>query len=163
MKILYNMLVHGGRKKSIKNRPKRVMRMRMRMRGGHSPLPFSPADYNGLGTSTLNDPVNFAKMPNVFPSNQKGGSYGFQGGVTDVSKFGGSYAPWSKSCTGGSPDANSRGGNNFMSGGMRRRSKKTKKWWQRGCKGGTRSSRRSTKRSTRRSNKNNMRGGLVLL
>ena len=115
-------------------------------------------------------PANYAKMPNVFPSNQVGGAaYGYAAG-SDVTPYGGSYAPATPVCTGGTIAG--RGGNNIMQGGMK------KKWRQRGCKskkgckgGKKRSTKKrsikkggSKKRSTKKGDyKKIQKGGIPLL
>ena len=147
-----------------------------RQRGGHSPLPLNPENYESLGSDPM-VPANYAKMPNVFPSNQVGGAaYGYAAG-SDVTPYGGSYAPATPVCTGGTIAG--RGGNNIMQGGMK------KKWRQRGCKskkgckGGAKkrstkkggSKKRSTKKggskkrsmSKRSSSKKNKRGGAPVI
>jgi len=122
--------------------------------GGHSPLPLSPEIFESLGGDPT-VPANYAKPPNVFPSNQVGGAYGYAAG-SDVTPYGGSYAPATPVCTGGTIAG--RGGNNIMQGGKRSSSKRMrmrsssssggkrssskrsssggmkKKWRQRGCK-----------------------------
>ena len=44
-----------------------------KQKGGHSPLAWTPADYKGVGDLAVAGDANYAKMPNVFPSNQVGG------------------------------------------------------------------------------------------
>ena len=147
---------------SMKNRPRR-------MKGGHSPLPLSPftlTPNDNLGST----PPAGADNQNFNPaggwySNQVGGGYGVgSDSAGDVPSFAGSYFPVSRVCTAGTPDNNSRGGNNFgqgggsglpnplapaaLSGGGRKKRKggsskrkggTMKKWRQRGCnrKGGS--------------------------
>jgi hypothetical protein len=90
------------------------------MRGGSD---LSPASFGGAnGQPTI--PANYVKMPNTFPSKQVGGSYGFSDSG-DSKTYGGSYAPWSKSCTSGAIAG--RGGNDVMSGGRRKRSSTKRK------------------------------------
>ena len=43
--------------------------------GGHSPLAWTPEEYKGVGTIAVAGDANYAKMPNVFPSNQVGGKH----------------------------------------------------------------------------------------
>ena len=118
--------------------------------GGNN-LPLNPENYESLGGDPMVS-ANYAKMPNVFPSNQVGGAaYGYAAG-SDVTPYGGSYAPATPVCTGGTIAG--RGGNNIMQGGKRMRSSSKrmrsgskrssgkrmrsggmkKKWRQRGCK-----------------------------
>ena len=145
-----------------------------KQRGGNN-LPLNPENYESLGGDPMVS-ANYAKMPNVFPSNQVGGAaYGYAAG-SDVTPYGGSYAPATPVCTGGTIAG--RGGNNIMQGGMK------KKWRQRGCKskkgckggkkrstkkGGNKkrsSKKRSTKKrsSTKKSgNKKNKRGGAPVI
>ena len=139
--------------------------------GGHSPLPLNPEIFESLGGDPT-VPANYAKPPNVFPSNQVGGAaYGYAAG-SDVTPYGGSYAPTTRVCTGGTIAG--RGGNNIMQGGM------NKKWRQRGCKSkkgckGGAKKRSTKKRSTKKGGakkrntkkrstyKKNKRGGLLQL
>ena len=161
-----------------------------KLRGGHSPGALSPAPYAD-GTNVSNSGANYLVPSNRFPSNQVGGGYGFVDDVADIPSFAGSYFPVSKVCTASEFDA-SRGGNNFMSGGTRRRSTRrrcggSKKYKQKGCrgkrsggkrsgskknkKGGlflggklSRSKRSRSKRSgSRRTSKRKQRGGIILL
>jgi hypothetical protein len=102
-----------------------------KLKGGHSPSPWTPGEYKGVGTIAVAGDANFAKMPNVFPSNQVGGrrkrshskrskkqrggmGYGFAN-PSASSYAAGSYFPITPTCT--SALDVSRGGNNFMSGG----------------------------------------------
>ena len=149
-----------------------------KLKGGSSPLAWTPGVYKGLGTIEAAGDENFAKMPNIFSSTQVGGrrrrkrshskrskkqrggmGYGFANPAA-VPYAAGSYFPITPTCT-SSLDLG-RGGNNFMSGGMRgglltpgggkkksggapllggrrtrkhRKSKKSKtfKWMQKGC------------------------------
>ena len=148
--------------------------------GGNN-LPLNPENYESLGGDPMVS-ANYAKMPNVFPSNQVGGAaYGYAAG-SDVTPYGGSYAPATPVCTGGTIAG--RGGNNIMQGGKRSGSKCSgskcsggmkKKWRQRGCKskkgckggkkrstkkGGSKSKKRSTKKG---GNKKNKRGGAPVI
>ena len=161
-----------------------------RQRGGNN-LPLSPENYESLGGDPMVS-ANYAKMPNVFPSNQVGGAaYGYAAG-SDVTPYGGSYAPATPVCTGGTIAG--RGGNNIMQGGKRSSGKRSsgkrmrmrssgkrmrsggmkKKWRQRGCKskkgckGGAKkrsAKKRSTKkRSTKKGgSKKNKRGGAPVI
>jgi hypothetical protein len=106
---------------------------RKNLKGGHSPSPWTPGEYKGVGTIAVAGDANYAKMPNVFPSNQVGGrrrrsrhkrrrskkqrggmGYGFANPAAS-SYAAGSYFPITPTCT--SALDLSRGGNNFMSGG----------------------------------------------
>jgi hypothetical protein len=144
-----------------------LMGGRKQQRGGNN-LPLSPESYESLGSDPM-VPANYAKMPNVFPSNQVGGAaYGYAAG-SDVTPYGGSYAPATPVCTGATIAG--RGGNNIMQGGMK------KKWRQRGCKskkgckGGSTKKRSTKKRSTKKRStkkgsktyKKNKRGGFIPL
>ena len=143
--------------------------------GGHSPLPLNPEIFESLGGDPT-VPANYAKPPNVFPSNQVGGAYGYAAG-SDVTPYGGSYAPTTRVCTSGTIAG--RGGNNIMQGGKRSSSKRSrskrmrsssssggmkKKWRQRGCKskrgckGGSKK-KRSTKKGGKRMSIGNCSGG----
>ena len=169
------LLVHGGRKSKKQHSRKNIRRLR----GGHSPLPLSPADYlDGANMSDLAG--NVAKAPNAFPSNQVGGGYGFVDNAADIPSFAGSYFPVSKVCTASEFDL-ARGGNNFVggggsvtmgmsrAGGGKRRSRRKsggkrsgkRRWSQKGCnkKGGKK---RKTHKK-RKSHKRNQRGGFVPL
>ena len=151
-----------------------------KLRGGHSPGALSPAPYAD-GTNVSNSGANYLVPSNRFPSNQVGGGYGFVDDVADIPSFAGSYFPVAKVCTASEFDA-SRGGNNFMSGGTRRRSTRrrcggSKKYKQKGCRGkrsgskknkkgglllgGKRS--RSKRSRSKRSSKRKQRGGIFLL
>lgn len=118
---------------------------RKQQRGGNN-LPLNPENYESLGGDPMVS-ANYAKMPNVFPSNQVGGAaYGYAAG-SDVTPYGGSYAPATPVCTGATIAG--RGGNNIMQGGMK------KKWRQRGCKSkkgckGGAKKRSTKKRSTKK-------------
>jgi hypothetical protein len=121
--------IHGGR---LKNK-----------RGGGSLASLSPGDFGGVGNlATPGVNPNYAQNPQTIPQNKMvGGSYGYASG-SDAATFGGSYPPVQTACTNGNADP-SRGGNNFMSGGSRRRRSK---------RSGKRSStkRSSTKRSSKK-------------
>jgi len=148
----------GGKTKKNSSRKHRSRRMK----GGHLPLsPFTLAE-GDIG-SVPRGIANYEESPLTVPSSTMvGGGYGFgMDSAGDVPSFAGSYFPVSKVCTAGTPDNNSRGGNNFgqggggspsplaplaLSGGGRKKrrggSKKRrtmKKWRQRGCnrKGGS--------------------------
>ena len=158
----------GGRRRTMS---KKLGRSR-RLKGGHSPSPLNPANYPD-GENMSNLAGNFAKAPNVFPSNQVGGmGYGYSAS-TDVSKFAGSYIPVTKVCTGGEFDL-SRGGNNLMAGGDGRsrgvsRAGGSRRWRQKGCKkggkkrSGSKSKKRSGGKSKKRSRSRKQRGGLIML
>jgi len=107
------------------------------MRGGSD---LSPASFGGAnGQPTIS--ANYANRDvSNYASKQAGGSYGFSDSG-DSKTYGGSYAPWSKSCTSGAIAG--RGGNDVMSGGRRRRSKRSS----------TKRKRSSTRRSSKRSSK----------
>jgi uncharacterized protein YodC (DUF2158 family) len=109
------------------------------MKGGTSLPTLKPDNFNGGFVNNLPSNQNFAKMPNVFPSNQTGGAgYGYSN-TSDVAAFGGSYSPITRMCTAGGDV--SRGGNNFgMTGGGKRRTIR-------------RTSRKSPTRTSRRYNK----------
>ncbi len=113
-------------------------------------MPWVPAEYkDGVGTIAVAGDANFAKMPNVFPSNQVGGrrrrhkrsgrrtsgrrsskrtsktrkqrgGMGFGFANPElVSKFAGSYFPITPACAGELDP--SRGGNNFIGGGYKKK------------------------------------------
>jgi len=150
-----------------------------KQRGGNN-LPLNPENYESLGGDPMVS-ANYAKMPNVFPSNQVGGAaYGYAAG-SDVTPYGGSYAPATPVCTGGTIAG--RGGNNIMQGGKRMRMRSSsssggmkKKWRQRGCKskkgckggakkrstkkGGSKSKKRSTKKGGK-TYKKIQKGGII--
>ena len=141
-----------------------------RMKGGNSHLPLSPytlAAGDNLGPVPQAN-ANFTQSPLTVPSSTMvGGGYGYgmdAASISQVPSFAGSYFPVSRVCTAGTPDNNSRGGNNFgqgggsglpnplapaaLSGGGRKKRKggsskrkggTMKKWRQRGCnrKGGS--------------------------
>jgi hypothetical protein len=144
--------------------------IKKKYKGGHSPSPLSPATYKlGENMASGAEP-NFSKLPNAFPSNQVGGGgYGFTSGG-DVTPFGGSYAPFAR-YGGEVPDA-TRGGNNVVQTGGRRRknksqsqSKSQRKWRMKGCsrkkrKGGNNARGRggsTKKRSTKKKRSTNNR------
>jgi hypothetical protein len=126
------MLVHGGRKALKKTSGGRSRKYNKR--GGCGSCVLSPAPYEGVGTLAATEKYgSYAEPPTLFSSNQVGGmAYGFSD-PKDVSTFAGNYFPPS-SISASNLDP-SRGGNNFMSGGSRRR------------RSGKRSSKRSSKRS----------------
>ena len=132
--------ITGGRK----NKKNRSLKYRMR-KGGNALGGFlAPADYKGVATlpGAVGVDANFTETPNMPPqSKQVGGGYGYSSG-SDAGVYGGSYASVTRNCTSLNTDP-SRGGNNFMSGGRRRRSRRRS------------SKRRSSKRrsSKRRSSK----------
>jgi len=152
------MLLHGGRNKKNKSAKKRSWDLK----GGNSPSPLSPAsldnDNHNLGPVPRGG-ANYEENPLTVPSSTMiGGGYGFTSdSAENVSSYGGSYFPVSKVSTGGSPDNNSRGGNNFgqgggsgspnpfspaeftgggkkkRRGGLKNKRRTMKKWRQRGC------------------------------
>jgi hypothetical protein len=114
----------GGRK-SKKSRMHKKQRT-YKKRGGCGMSPLQPANYDGVGTiAAPAGDANFAGRP-PFSTTQVGGgiSYGYDNGA-DAGVYGGSYFPISKACMAATDP--SRGGNNYMSGGKRRKSKKGKK------------------------------------
>ena len=129
--------VHGGKGRKIK-------------RGGG--LADSASPYSGVGdlASPRGGP-NYAENPTIPPQNRMigGSAYGYASGA-DAATYGGSYAPIKSICTNGNTDL-SRGGNNFMSGGSRRkRTKRSTKSKRSSTKKGGKRKRRSggTKRSS---------------
>jgi len=136
--------IHGGKKRNSKKNSS------YRMRYGGYKL-SDAATFNG-GVATPSADANFAKIPTIPPSStQVGGAYGYASG-SEAATFGGSYASPAAICTGANLDP-SRGGNNFMSGGRKRRGAKRsakrssakrtkrrakkcggKKWSQKGCR-----------------------------
>jgi len=134
--VLVYMLISGGRKsmkKSIKNRS-----LKYRKRGGCGMAAWSPAPFDGVGTSSVGTDVNFVKQP-TYSTMQVGGGmgYGYDSGA-DASTYGGNYFPITKACMAGNDP--SRGGNNFMSGGRSRKRRHVKS-------GGRKSKRSGSKRS----------------
>jgi len=135
-------------------------------RGGCGSCVLSPAPFGGVGTLASGGEANFAKVPTIPPSSTMIGGgigYGYTNGA-EAGKFGGNYFPISRECMAGGVDT-SRGGNNFMSGGRRRRSSKKRSSKKRS--GGKRTQKRSG--SKRRGGKKwnqkgcKMRGGLILM
>jgi hypothetical protein len=125
--------IHGGKKRNSKKNSS------YRMRYGGYKLSDAAAFNGGVDTMSSAD-ANFAKIPTIPPpSTQVGGAYGYASG-SDAATFGGSYASPAPICTGANLDP-SRGGNNFMSGGRKRR----------GAKRTKRSARRSSAKRTKRS------------
>jgi len=136
------MLVAGGRK------AKKTTSLKYRKRGGSGLMP-APFDNSGVEAYPPGGSTNNANIPTMPPkSTMIGGmGYGYASGA-DAAVFGGNYFPIQPSCTGAVDP--SRGGNNFMSGGAKRRTKRRtkrsrtkrsrtskkggKKWRQRGCK-----------------------------
>jgi hypothetical protein len=142
------MFIAGGRK------GKKTTSLKYRKRGGASLMP-SPFDNGGVPAYPSGGTTNNANIPTMPPkSTMVGGmGYGYASGA-DAAIFGGNYFPIKPTCTQAVDP--SRGGNNFMSGGARRRSTKRsgtkrsgskrktkrsrtskkggKKWRQRGCK-----------------------------
>ena len=170
--------ITGGRK----NKKNRSLKYRMR-KGGNALGGFlAPADYKGVATlpGAVGVDANFTETPNIPPqSKQVGGGYGYSSG-SDAGVYGGSYASVTRNCTSLNTDP-SRGGNNFMSGGRRRRSKRrgSKSKHRSAKKGGSKKRRSSKHRSSkRRSSKKGgsrnkkyrqkgcskrMKGGLILM
>lgn len=137
--------VHGGKGRKIK-------------RGGG--LADSASPYSGVGDlASPGGGPNYAENPTIPPQNRMigGSAYGYASGA-DAGTYGGSYAPIKSICTNGNTDPN-RGGNNFMSGGSRRKHakrtsyKKSKKGGKRKRSSGStkRSYKKGGKRSTKRS------------
>jgi hypothetical protein len=143
------MLVAGGRK------AKKTTSLKYRKRGGSGLMP-APFDNSGVEAYPPGGTTNNANIPTMPPkSTMIGGmGYGYASGA-DAAVFGGNYFPIQPTCTGVVDP--SRGGNNFMSGGAKRRTKRRsskkrsggskrktnrsrtskkggKKWRQRGCK-----------------------------
>jgi hypothetical protein len=133
--------IHGGKKHNSKKRnSKKNSSYRMRY-GGYKLS--DAAQFNG-GVATPSADANFAKIPTIPPSStQVGGAYGYASG-SEAATFGGSYAAPAPICTGANLDP-SRGGNNFMSGGRKRR--------------GAKRTKRSAKRSSAKRTKRTKRGG----
>ena len=141
------MLIAGGRK------GKKTTSLKYRKRGGAGLMP-SPFDNGGVPAYPPGGTTNNANIPTMPPkSTMVGGmGYGYASGA-DAAIFGGNYFPIKPTCT--QAVDQSRGGNNFMSGGARRRTKRSgtkrktkrngskrsrtskkggKKYRQRGCK-----------------------------
>ena len=151
--------VHGG--KGRKNK-----------RGGG--LADSASPYSGVGdlASPRGGP-NYAENPTIPPQNRMigGSAYGYASGA-DAATYGGSYAPIKSICTNGNTDPN-RGGNNFMSGGSRRKHAKrtnTKKGGKRTKhkrksvkKGGKRSSGKKGGKTYKQKGCSKLKGGLLLV
>jgi hypothetical protein len=97
-------------------------RRTFKKKGGCGTPPLSPAPYEGVGTlASPSQDANYAGRP-TFSTTQVGGDigYGYADGK-DAGVYGGSYFPVTRACMSGMDP--SRGGNNFMSGGRRRRSR----------------------------------------
>jgi hypothetical protein len=110
-------------------------------KGGNGLLPLTPGHYKGVGTIAVAGDANYAKMPNKFSSNQVGGKHKHKRSKSKRSQRGGmgygfanpaaapyaagSYFPITPTCA-SALDA-SRGGNNFMSGGSKKRGSKSKR------------------------------------
>jgi hypothetical protein len=122
------------------------------MRGGDALMPASFGGANGQPTI----PANYVKMPNIFPSKQVGGSYGFSDSEGS-STYGGSYAPWSKSCTSGAIAG--RGGNDVMSGGRRKRKSSTKRRRSSTKRSSTKRSSKSKRKSSTKRKSKSKKGG----
>jgi len=118
------------------SRKRKQHKIRFYKRGGG---PLSPADFTG-GSGASMEPANYTEFPTTIPtSTQVGGGFGFESGA-ETGTYGGSYAPWSRNCTSGA--IVSRGGNDVMSGGRRRKVRKTKKGSK---KGGAKKGRKTKK------------------
>ena len=172
--------ITGGRK----NKKNRSLKYRMR-KGGNALGIITPADYKGVATlpGAVGVDANFTETPNIPPqSKQVGGGYGYSSGG-DAGIYGGSYASVTPNCTSLNTDP-SRGGNNFMSGGRRRRSRrrsskrrsskrrtsKRRSSKRRSSKKGGSKKRRSSKKGGSRNKKyrqkgcsKRMKGGLILM
>jgi hypothetical protein len=153
------MFVTGGRKAPKKNGSLK----KYRSRGGALSSLSSAAPYNGVGTLPATGTPNMEQRPTTIPqSRQVGGmGYGYASGA-DASLFGGNYFPTSPNCT--SMVDSSRGGNNFMSGGGRRRRTKRTGTKRTGTKRrGTKRSRGGRKSKKWRQKGCNMRGGVSVV
>ena len=149
--------IHGGKGRKIK-------------RGGG--LADSASPYSGVGdlASPRGGP-NYAENPTIPPQNNMigGSAYGYASGA-DAGTYGGSYAPIKSICTNGNTDPN-RGGNNFMSGGSRRKHtkrtsyKKHKRSTKRKSykKGGKRSSYKKGGKTYKQKGCSKLKGGLLLV
>ena len=107
--------IHGGKRSKNK-------------RGGGGLAALSPANFGGVGNLATPDVnSNYTQNPQTIPQSKMiGGAYGYASG-SNAATFGGSYPPIGTVCTNRNADP-SRGGNNFMSGGSRRRrSRRTKR------------------------------------
>ena len=161
--------IHGGKKGSSRSSRKSLMRYGGSSAGGSKLT--GAATYNGLGTlpGAIGTNPNFSNMPMIPPkSTQVGGAYGYSSG-NDAAIFGGNYAPPTKICTGGDLDP-SRGGNNFMSGGTKRRGAKGKRSGSKRTKRTKRTKHTKHSRSKRRGGKKwpqkgcrKLKGGLLLV
>ncbi len=136
--------VHGGKKRYNKSK-----------RGGCGGM-WSPAPFDGVGATLPAGRANYEQTNNQFGSKQVGGDgYGYADGG-DAKNLNASYFPVTRMPSTPTGDS-TRGGNNFIGGSRRRRSKKSRSTRSRKSRksrksGGTRS--RSTRsRSTRRSKK----------
>jgi hypothetical protein len=133
--------VHGGK------------RYNKSKRGGCGGM-WSPAPFDGVGATLPAGRANYELTNNQFGSKQVGGDgYGYADG-SDAKIINGSYFPVSRMPSTPTGDS-TRGGNNFIGGSRRRRSKKSrgtrrksrssksrgshksggrsKKWRQKGC------------------------------
>ena len=155
--------VGGKKRKSTKRKSTKSRTHKKYNKRGGSGLPaLNPANYEGVGTLAAPEGVdaNYADRP-PFSTTQVGGgmSYGYENGA-DAGVYGGNYFPISKACTAGI-DA-SRGGNNYMSGGSRRKRKsKSKSGGKRKHKHTSKCGGRSAKKY-RQKGCNKMRGGLFI-
>ena len=102
----------GGKKRS------NSIHRRIKRGGGGAPMPYGYAPVDEVGPLPPGE-TNFLQQP-TFSTNMVGGNgYGYSNG-SENSTFGGSYPAQTKYAC---PETNSRGGNNVLSGGRRRRSK----------------------------------------
>ena len=143
-------------------------RRTFKKKGGCGTPPLSPAPYNGVGTlASPSQDANYAGRP-TFSTTQVGGDigYGYADGK-DAGVYGGSYFPVTRACMSGM-DPN-RGGNNFMSGGKRRRHGRTKRSRSKRSRtkksGGSRTKKCGGKRSKKWSQKgcSKMKGGFIFV
>jgi hypothetical protein len=139
---IYKMLIAGGR------RGKKTS-LKYRKRGGAGLMP-SPVDNGGVPAYPPGGTTNNANIPTMPPkSTMVGGmGYGYASGA-DAAIFGGNYFPVQPTCTQAVDP--SRGGNKFMSGGTRRRSKRSRTKRSRTKR--SRTKRSSTKRSSTKQEK----------
>ena len=139
------------------SRKRKQHKIRFYKRGGG---PLSPGDFPGAGGAPT-VPANYTEFPTTIPtSTQVGGGFGFESGG-ETSTYGGSYAPWSRNCTSGA--IVSRGGNDVMSGGRRRKARKTKKGSKKGGARKSRKTKKGGKKYRQRGCSKNKRGGNVIL
>jgi hypothetical protein len=148
-------------------------------KGGNGLLPLTPGQYKGVGTIAVAGDANYAKMPNVFPSNQVGGKYkrshskrSQRGGMgygfanpAAAPYAAGSYFPITPTCA--SALDPSRGGNNFMSGGSKKRGGKSKRSKSKRSKSNKRSKSKGGKKNKTQKWKqtgcSKMMGGMIMM